>query len=105
MSYLPLNQCLIIAGGRNDEECKNLNTPFLDDVYLFLLDQKAWLPVKYTPLSQRIYRLGHHTMCTLSDDQTYEKVIIFGGLTYSATQEGGREMSHLSNDMYVLEIR
>jgi hypothetical protein len=43
MSFLPANQSLIVAGGRNDEMCKNLQIPFLDDMYLFLLDQKSWL--------------------------------------------------------------
>lgn len=38
MTYLPANSALLIVGGRNDEECKKLNTPFLNDLHLFLLD-------------------------------------------------------------------
>jgi hypothetical protein len=67
MTFLPINSALIIAGGRNDLVCKNLNTPFLDDIHLFLLDQKAWIKVRYTPLSQRLNRLGNHSMTTMSD--------------------------------------
>ena len=52
MTYLPANQALLIVGGRNDEVCRSLNTPFLNDIHLFLLDQKAWIKVKYTPFSQ-----------------------------------------------------
>ena len=43
MTYLPINQSIVIAGGRNDRECKNMNIPFLDDMYLFLLDLKSWI--------------------------------------------------------------
>eukprot|EP00356_Strombidium_inclinatum_P015495 CAMPEP_0170490632 /NCGR_PEP_ID=MMETSP0208-20121228/8772_1 /TAXON_ID=197538 /ORGANISM="Strombidium inclinatum, Strain S3" /LENGTH=119 /DNA_ID=CAMNT_0010766073 /DNA_START=1639 /DNA_END=1998 /DNA_ORIENTATION=- len=38
MEYLPVNQSLLIVGGRNDELCKQLSTPFLNDMFLFLLD-------------------------------------------------------------------
>lgn len=83
MSFLQANQALLIVGGRNDEVCKSLSTPFLNDIHLFLLDQKAWVSVKYTPLSQRLYRLGNHTMCTMTDGESYEKTVVFGGITHS----------------------
>ena len=83
MTFLPLNQALLIVGGRNDEVCKNLSTPFLEDIHLFLLDQKAWVSVKYTPFSQRLFRLGNHCMATMSDQETFEKTIVFGGITHS----------------------
>lgn len=147
MTFLPLNQALVIVGGRNDEICKNLNTPFLDDIHLFLLDQKAWVSVKYTPSSQRLYRLGNHCMATMSDFEKFEKTVVFGGITHSkigmsankspkkepkiqksSTIKGEKktpqfdetlhsnpdennpwanmpESSHLSNDLYCLEIR
>ena len=142
MTFLPLNQALLIVGGRNDEVCKNLGTPFLEDIHLFLLDQKAWVSVKYTPFSQRLFRLGNHCMATMSDQETFEKTIVFGGITHSKvgvheennsssnkgmekkknsskkdkieselseTQEtvadDQPEVSHLSNDLYALEIR
>ena len=143
MTFLPLNQALVIVGGRNDEICKNLNTPFLDDIHLFLLDQKAWVSVKYTPNSQRLYRLGNHSMSTMSDFEKFEKTVVFGGITHSkiglptnspkkelklkqqqsirgekkSSQQNDDsicaddpwadipESSHLSNDLYCLEIR
>lgn len=83
MTFLPVNQALLIVGGRNDEVCKNLNTPFLNDIHLFLLDQKAWVSVKYTPTSERLFRLGNHSMSTLSNGEQYEKTIVFGGITHS----------------------
>jgi hypothetical protein len=132
----------VIVGGRNDEVCKNLNTPFLDDIHLFLLDQKAWVSVKYTPASKRLYRLGNHCMATMSDFEKFEKTVVFGGITHSkigsattgspkreikfVKQKSFRkntidesyndeeketawadmpESSHLSNDLYCLEIR
>ena len=143
MTFLPLNQALLIVGGRNDKECKNMSTPFLDDIHLFLLDQKAWVSVKYTPFSQRLYRLGNHSMATMSDSDRYEKTVVFGGITHKKFEpnnrvlpnknenthkesktsrrtvspkasdteeelragEDGQESSHLSNDLYALEIR
>ena len=109
----------MIAGGRNDEECKNMSTPFLEDIHLFLLDQKAWIPVKYTPFSQRLLRLGNHTSCTMTNSFSYEKTILFGGITYSTVggdddhdsthkkdnQPKKQPKTHLSNDMYVIEVR
>ena len=47
MSYLPVSCAILITGGRNDELCGSQVTPFLNDIFLFLLDQKAWLKVKY----------------------------------------------------------
>ena len=47
------------------------------------MDQKAWIQVKYTPFSQKLFRLGNHSMCTISDGESYEKTIIFGGITHS----------------------
>ena len=83
MTFLPCNQALLIVGGRNDEVCKNMNTPFLNDIHLFLLDQKAWVSVKYTPTSERLFRLGNHSMATMTDGERYEKTICFGGITHS----------------------
>lgn len=83
MSYLPANSAILIVGGRNDNECKKLNTPFLNDIHLFLLDQKAWVSVKYNPTSERLYRMGNHSMCTITDGESYEKTYIFGGITES----------------------
>ena len=140
MTFLPINQALLIVGGRNDKECKNMSTPFLDDIHLFLLDQKAWVSVKYTPFSQRLYRLGNHSMATMSDGDRYEKTVVFGGITHKKFEpsnkaiknethkesktsrrtvsprasdteeelragEEAQESSHLSNDLYALEIR
>lgn len=63
-----------------------MNTPFLNDIHLFLLDQKSWVSVKYTPFSQRLYRLGNHSMCTLTDGESFEKTYVFGGITHSRLQ-------------------
>ena len=74
---------MLIVGGRNDEECKRLNTPFLNDIHLFLLDQKSWIHVKYIPPSERLHRLGNHSMCVMTDGESYEKIFVFGGITHS----------------------
>ena len=61
--------------------CMNLNIPFLDDMYLFLLDQKSWLRVKYIPPSERLCRIGNHSMAVILDEDQRERVVIFGGIT------------------------
>jgi hypothetical protein len=38
MSYLLANDAILIVGGRNDEECKNMSTPYLEDIHIYLLD-------------------------------------------------------------------
>ena len=80
LSYLPINAALLVAGGRNDLECKSTNVPFLDDMHLFLLDQKAWLKVKYIPTSQRLWRLGNHSTTVIVDGNNRERILIFGGI-------------------------
>ena len=55
----------MIVGGRNDAECKSLSIPFLDDMHLFMLDQKAWVKVHYIPKSMRLPRISQHSMCVL----------------------------------------
>ena len=60
-----------------------MSTPFLEDIHLFLLDKKAWVQVKVTPCSQKLYRLTNHSMCTLTDGENYEKTLIFGGIAHS----------------------
>jgi len=113
MTFLPLNNALLIVGGRNDDVCVNMSTPFLDDIHLFLLDQKAWVNVKYAPSSKRLYRLGNHCMATMTDSEGFEKTMIFGGITHSKIEAmnsknksaaDSKESSHLSNDLYALEI-
>lgn len=81
MSFLPMNLALIIVGGRNDKECGSSSIPFLDDMHLFLLDQKSWLQVKYVPFCNKLCRLGNHSSTVVSDNESYEKLIIFGGIT------------------------
>jgi len=54
MAYLPCNNSILIAGGRNDAMSVKNMTPFLNDLVLFMLDQKVWLNVKYSVNSDRI---------------------------------------------------
>ena len=93
MAYLPVNQSLVIVGGRNDEVCRRLSIPFLNDMHLYLLDQKAWIEVKYIPSSEHLCRMGNHTMTVMSDGETYEKILIFGGITNGKK----KHVSSLSN--------
>ena len=50
-------------------------------MYLFLLDQKSWIEVAYIPKSQQLCKIGNHSMTVMSDGETFEKIIIFGGIS------------------------
>ena len=57
---------------------------------MFLLDQKAWVRVKYIPSSPVLYRIGNHCMAVMSDGETYEKILIFGGIVLPTDQNESR---------------
>lgn len=81
--------------------CNNMNCPFLDDMYLFLLDQKAWQEVKYIPTSPNLCRIGNHSMCVMTDNETYEKILIFGGIN----NQRDKFNPALNNQLFVVEIK
>lgn len=79
-------------------------TPFLNDLVLFMLDQKVWLNVKYSVNSDRIAHIGNHSMGVVCDNENYEKVLIFGGI---ANQVGGSFediRSSLSNQAFLITL-
>jgi hypothetical protein len=41
----------------------------------------------------------------MTDYEGYEKTLIFGGITYSPLSVGSKPISHLSNEMYAIEVR
>lgn len=101
MCFLPVNQCLIVAGGRNDKECKNMNIPFLEDMHLFLLGQKTWQAVRYIPNSRKLCKIGNHAMTVMSDGESFETIIIFGGITNFKNEN----TSSLDNTVFQIEIK
>ena len=80
MCYLPASNAICIAGGRNDGMSQTNLTPFLNDIVMFLLDQKVWLSVKYSVNSDAIDYMGNHCMSVVYDGENYEKVLVFGGI-------------------------
>ncbi len=79
MAFLPNSAALVLFGGRNDTLCAENITPMLNDLHLFLLDQKVWLQVKYSFDSERLSNVCNSSMTVISDYQQ-EKIIIFGGI-------------------------
>jgi hypothetical protein len=67
MSYLPVSSAIVIAGGRNDTLCKDNITPLLNDIHIFLLDQKVWIQVKFALNSDKLDYIGNHSMTVVSD--------------------------------------
>ena len=70
-------------------------------MHLFLLDQKAWVRIKYSPPSEKLCLIGNHSMAVASDNATYEKIMIFGGITNYTNPE----VSNLTNQLFCVEIR
>lgn len=106
MNFLPCNSSIIIAGGRNDSMSASNITPFLNDIVLFLLDQKVWLNVKYSVNSERIEYMGNHAMGVVSDYESYEKVLIFGGISNTVDSSVSIEgiTSALSNKAFLVTL-
>ena len=116
MSYLPVNSAIIIAGGRNDSLCKDNVTPLLNDIHLFLLDQKVWIKVKFSYNSDKLDYIGNHSMSVITDGEQYEKIVVFGGIknevkrenqitNLEAQQDSATVMSFLSNKCFLVSIQ
>ena len=105
MAFLPTNNSLAIVGGRNDELSVVSNSPFLNEIYLFLLDQKCWLAVKYSVFSNRMDFTTNHSMAVVTDNESFEKILVFGGLANKIDKgedKVGKVESCLCNQSYVI---
>ena len=105
MAYLPCNNAILIAGGRNDALCAENTTPFLNDLVLFLLDQKVWLNVKQSVASEKLAFVGNHCMSVVSDNETYERILLFGGIQNQVTGDSVETIqSSLSNQAFLVSL-
>ena len=104
MCYLPCNSSILIAGGRNDSLSSTNMTPFLNDITMLMLDQKVWLKVKYSVNSERIDYMGNHCMGVVTDNENYEKMLIFGGISNSVGSSLEEIRSSLSNKSFLITL-
>lgn len=102
MAHLPVSCAIVVAGGRNDELCKEMGTPFFHDIHLFLLDQKCWLRVKYSYDSYRLSHMSNASMCVITDSLQYEKIVIFGGIHNTVND---KIQSFLSNKYFLVSVK
>ena len=65
MCYLSHLHALLIVGGRNDEQSVNSNSPFLNDIHLYLFEQESWTEVKYMHHSNKLEKICNHTMAVI----------------------------------------
>ena len=79
-------------------------TPFLSDLVLFMLDQKVWLNVKYSVNSDRIAHVGNHAMGVVTDNENYEKILIFGGIANEVGGSFEEIKSSLSNQAFLITL-
>ena len=95
---------ICIAGGRNDSLFSTNKTPFLNDIALFLLDQKVWVNVKYSVNSERMDFLGNHCVSVVSDGESYEKALIFGGIQNTIGDSIEEMRSTLNNNSFLITL-
>lgn len=76
----------------------------MNDLVLFMLDQKVWLNVKYSVNSERIEYMGNHCMSVVSDNESYEKVLIFGGISNKVGTSIEDIQSSLSNKAFLITL-
>jgi len=69
-----------------------------------MLDQKVWLNVKYSVNSDRIALLGNHSMSVVTDNESYEKVLIFGGISNKIGTSVEDIRSALSNKPFLITL-
>ena len=69
-----------------------------------MLDQKVWLTVKYSVNSDRIDYMGNHCMGVVSDNESYEKCLIFGGISNKIGERMEDIKSSLSNKAYLITL-
>jgi len=69
-----------------------------------MLDQKVWLNVKYSVNSDRIALLGNHSMGVVTDNESYEKVLIFGGISNKIGTSVEDIRSALSNKPFLITL-
>jgi hypothetical protein len=79
-------------------------TPFLNDLVLFLLDQKVWLNVKYSVASERLSYMGNHCISVITDHEQFEKIVLFGGITNKVGETMADLTSEISNKTYLLTV-
>lgn len=103
-----MKNALIVTGGRNDELCTQGQSPILNDLHMFLLDQKVWINVKFSNQSNRLQRIYNASMTLVTDNESFEKIILFGGIQNNIgkqTQEGSSQIvSSLTNRTYSITI-
>ena len=104
MSFLPCKNSILVAGGRNDALASTNMTPFLNDLVLFMLDQKVWLNVKYSVNSGSLQHMGNHCMSVVSDNESYEKILIFGGISNQTGDRVEDIRSALSNKAFLVTL-
>jgi hypothetical protein len=80
MLFLPVSSALVVTGGRNDDLCKVNKTPMLNDLHMFLLDQKVWINIKYSDSSKRLGYICNASATVVTDGYNFEKIILFGGV-------------------------
>lgn len=117
MAYLPTANGIIIAGGkfslllllhflllgRNDGLCSLNKTPLLNDIFMFNLLNKNWYHVRYTEGSERLDHITNHSLAVFSDGESYERMVIFGGLVNKPSQQIADVKSFLGNTTFVLQ--
>ena len=67
-----------------------------------------WIKLKFSFNSDRLEYINNHTMGVVTDNESYEKIIIFGGIQNTIqkdSKDAGNVLSFLSNKCYLVSIQ
>ncbi len=73
-------------------------------MFVFLLDELLWAQVKFSNSNNRFDKVCNHCMTVVTNNDDYERVLIFGGVGNRLNNKGFVH-SALSNQLYTLEIK
>ena len=70
-----------------------------------MLDQKVWLNVKYSIASERIDFVGNHCLSAVTDNESYEKLLLFGGISNEVGDTMADLKSTISNRTFIVTVQ
>jgi hypothetical protein len=68
-----------------------------------MLETKTWMAVKYTDPSERLDYIGNHCLAVVSDSDSFERMVMFGGICNYPSADVADVKSSLSNNTVLIQ--
>jgi|688.fasta_scaffold294588_2 hypothetical protein len=68
-----------------------------------MLETKTWMAVKYTDPSERLDYVGNHCLAVVSDSDSFERMVMFGGICNYPSADVADVKSSLSNNTVLIQ--